>query len=274
MLVGMAGRLHSPEVRAEAAALLRSGLPNAEVARRFGVSANTVGVWKHRDMRRLDGPQRQLQRQRLRPRCPRCHPADAVLDTQSYSYLLGLYLGDGTLRSARAMRDKGVYTLAVACADAWPGLIDACEAAIRAVMPGNKVSRVQRPGMHEVVSYSQHWPCLFPQHGPGRKHERVIALEDWQQAIVDGSPREFVRGLLHSDGCRVTNWTEKTVAGVVKRYEYPRYHLKNESTHIRALFTDTLDKLGIDWRRSNRNCISVSRRAAVAAMDEFVGPKY
>ena len=31
----------------------------------------------------------------------------------------------------------------------------------------------------------QHWPCLFPQHGPGRKHERPIVLEHWQRVIVD-----------------------------------------------------------------------------------------
>ena len=27
----------------------------------------------------------------------------------------------------------------------------------------------------------KHWPCLFPQHGPGRKHERKIRLEAWQR---------------------------------------------------------------------------------------------
>ena len=45
----------------------------------------------------------------------------------------------------------------------------------------------------------------FPQHGPGRKHKRPIVLEAWQQAIVEAHPWQFLRGLLHSDGCRTIN---------------------------------------------------------------------
>jgi hypothetical protein len=41
-----------------------------------------------------------------------------------------------------------------------------------------------QPRLHsralDVSSYWKHWPCLFPQHGPGRKHERRIALVPWQ----------------------------------------------------------------------------------------------
>ena len=33
-------------------------------------------------------------------------------------------------------------------------------------------------------STSKHWPCLFPQHGPGRKHTRKIELEQWQVIFV------------------------------------------------------------------------------------------
>ncbi len=54
---------------------------------------------------------------------------------------------------------------------------------------------------------------MFPQDGPGKKHERPIALEPWQQEIVDAHPWEFIRGLIHSDGCRITNWTTRLVAG-------------------------------------------------------------
>ncbi len=61
----------------------------------------------------------------------------------------------------------------------------------------------------------------LPQHGPGKKHERRIVLESWQQAVVDAHPWAFVRGLVHSDGCRITNWTTRVVNGERKRYEYP-----------------------------------------------------
>lgn len=265
----MADFTHPTAVHADAIALLRSGVGNAAVARKLGISTNTVGVWKHRDrMRAGDLPARPA------PPCPRCTPSDASVAAEPYSYLLGLYLGDGYIRAGKAMRAKGVFTLVIACADAWPGLMDECEAAMAKVMPQNKINRVPRPGMHEVLSYSKHWPCLFPQTGPGMEHQRAIHLETWQQEIVEAFPREFVRGLLHSDGCRVANWTAKIVKGNLKRYEYPRYHFTNESSHIRDLFVGALDRFGVEWRFTRENCISVAKRASVAALDEFVGPKY
>ncbi|BBA96702.1 hypothetical protein RVR_2122 [Actinacidiphila reveromycinica] len=195
-------------------------------------------------------------------------------DGAAYPYLLGLYLGDGHI-SGNA---RGVYALRIACGTAWPGLIDACETAIRAVRPGGAVFRVPQQGCVQVTSTSKQWPVVFPQHGPGRKHERAIALEEWQQEAVAAHPWDFVRGLVHSDGCRVTNWTERTVSGFRKRYEYPRYFFTNTSADIRRLFTDALDLVGVSWTESRRRGparnVSVARREAVALMDLHVGPKY
>ena len=106
------------------------------------------------------------------------------------------------------------------------------------------------------------------------KHLHPIVLEEWQRFVVEDHPKEFIRGLIHSDGCRVTNWTTRIVAGEKKRYEYPHYHFTNESTDIMNLFTATLDTLGIEWRMNKRDCVSIARRDSVAYLDEFVGPKY
>jgi hypothetical protein len=57
-------------------------------------------------------------------------------------------------------------------------------------------------------------------------------------------------------------------------YEDPRYLLVNESADILFLCGQTLDRLGVEWRFSKPNTISVARRNAVARLDEFVGPKY
>ena len=65
--------------------------------------------------------------------------------------------------------------------------------------------------------------------------------------IVDAHPWELVRGLVHSDGCRITNWTTRLVAGKRKRYEYPRYFFTNKSDDIRKIFTDALDRVGVEW---------------------------
>ncbi|MET9425072.1 helix-turn-helix domain-containing protein [Streptomyces sp. NPDC006540] len=152
-----------------------------------------------------------------------------------------------------------------------------CDAAMRAVFPDNSVCRVRRAGCSNLKVYSKHLACLFPQHGLGKKHERKITLAAWQQEVVDRYPWQFVRGLIHSDGCRNMNWTTRIVNGERKRYEYPRYFFTNVSDDIRQLCTDTLDKLGVEWKHCTRNgrpySISVARRASVVLMDAHVGPK-
>ncbi|MFC4499125.1 MULTISPECIES: helix-turn-helix domain-containing protein [Streptomyces] len=255
--------VHGTEVRQKALTLLHGGVRNADVARRLNIPAGTIGKWLHEDRAKRGAcPGKQP------PKCPRCD--GRPLDDAAYAYLLGLYLGDGWISEHR----RGVHFLRIACADAWPGLIDACEAAIRAVHPDNSVCRVQNVGYVAVTSSSKHWPCLFPQHGPGKKHERQIALEPWQQDIVDTHPWDFIRGLIHSDGCRLTNWTTRLVAGKPKRYEYPRYFFTNVSSDIIRLFTKTLDSVGVEWKQANAKNISVAKKASVALLDAHVGPKH
>ena len=97
------------------------------------------------------------------------------------------------------------------------------------------------------------------------KHLRRIALEPWQQAIVDREPKEFICGLIHSDGCRVVA-NDRGVRSI-------RYHFSNRSEDIIGLFTAALDRLGIHWTRSTKYIVSVYRKADTARLDEFVGPK-
>jgi hypothetical protein len=143
-----------------------------------------------------------------------------------------------------------------------------------AVMPASGVFGVQRQGCTEVKSTSKHWLCLFPQHGPGRKHTRKIELMPWQSVIVQKYPGEFARGLFHSDGWRGMNRVRRRLADGDRWYEYSRYMFTNESSDILCLCGAALDQLGVAWRFSRSNTISVARREAVARLDEFVGPKY
>jgi hypothetical protein len=189
-----------------------------------------------------------------------CEGDPSRLPQAAFTYLLGLYLGDGCISA----HPRAVFRLRIVCADAYPELIRLCHSAMAEVLP-NKVSQSAKVGCTEVGSYSKHWPCLFPQHGPGRKHERRIELVTWQQELVDRDPRPLIRGLLHSDGCRVLNWVNGTA--------YPRYHFSNVSADIRGIFGRACDQLGIAWRPNNRWSLSVARRGSVALLDEFVGPK-
>jgi hypothetical protein len=105
------------------------------------------------------------------------------------------------------------------------------------VLPSNRphVQRLHSAKAVEVGISSKQLRCLFPQHAPGRKHERRIVL---------------LRGLIHS-----------------------RYNFSNRSDDIRRIFCHTCDELGIEWRVMNWWDISVARRESVARLDEFVGPQ-
>lgn len=184
------------------------------------------------------------------------------LPAREYSYLLRMYLGDGYIAKHRR-----VYRLRISCDDHYPDIIQECRLAMNALMPGQSAYILERKPSHgvEVSMFSKHWPCLFPQHGPGRKHERLIRLEPWQRRIVERETRSFLRGLLHSDGCRVVA-NDRGVRSV-------RYHFSNRSEDIKELFCEALDQLGIPWTRPSHRDIAIYRKAAVARLDRFVGPK-
>ncbi|MGW6278147.1 transcriptional regulator [Kribbella sp. NPDC055071] len=245
--------MYDEEMRAAARVAMAGGESLNAVSKRLGVARATLRDWRDR-----------TDRQPYPSGCPRC--TNGKLPAASYAHLLGLYLGDGCLSKHR----RDVW---IACDDKYPRLIDEAEAAVLVVHPSRPVHRVQAVGYTSVVSYWKHWPCLFPQHGSGPKHLRPIELAGWQREIVAECPELFLRGLFDSDGCRVANWAVRTVGGVPKRYDYPRYQFSNESADIMRLCQEALDRLDIPWRMPRRNALSVARREAVVRLDEFIGPK-
>jgi Homeodomain-like domain len=256
---------HEREV-AQVLAFARQGLNNCEISRRTGIPRETVRDW-------VQGrPPRREKAGSAGPRvgCTRCggpEHAFEELPERAYSYLLGVYLGDGFLARSR----RGVYRLRITLDNRYPGIIAESRAAAQAVLPTNQVGVQRRlgQGCSEVYVFSKTLICLSPQHAPGPKHQRPIRLSNWQLAFVRAEPQSFLRGLIHSDGCRFTN----PIRHGEKLYTYPRYNFSNASGDIRKLFCDTCDLLGIEWRVMNPRNISVARRASVARLDEFVGPK-
>jgi hypothetical protein len=236
--------------------LIGLGLNNCQISRITGVSRPTIRDWRNRPRswpRETSGGLRASL-------CPRCDGRD--FDEAAYAWLLGLYLGDGYIVAA----PRDVYRLRVFCDQRYVRLIDECRELMSSVRGGGRrPGFVTRQGCVEIYSYWKHWPCLFPQHGPGPKHARRIRLEEWQVAIVVEWPHLFLRGLINSDGCRVLNWVNGT--------PYSRYLFSNRSTDIRNLFGWACDLYGVRWRHSNRFIISVARRADVARLDAVIGPK-
>ena len=184
---------------------------------------------------------------------------------QAYVYLLGLYLGDGAL----TLLQRGVWRLRISQDSRHVELIRACKAATLEVV-GRTAGQAIRTGSTDVCSYWKHWRCVFPQHGAGPKHLRAIELTNWQWGLVELYPRELVKGLIHSDGCRVTNRV-RSPAG--RSYEYPRYHFSNRSDQIKAIFERACAMIGVECRPNNRYNLSVAKRRSVAILDEFIGPK-
>ncbi|HEX8087012.1 MAG TPA: hypothetical protein VF529_22215 [Solirubrobacteraceae bacterium] len=170
-------------------ALFAAGVERGDIARETGVPYATVQRW-------LAGRSRAFG-----PSPPR--PAWRPPDAWSYAYLLGIYLGDGTVSVAKS----GKCILRVSLDGAYPGIVDECRMVIELTTMGGKTQVLYTPGsrVNTVQSSWKRWPEALPQHGPGMKHLRPIVLADWQQEIVDAHPRQFVRGPIHSDVCRTVN---------------------------------------------------------------------
>jgi hypothetical protein len=99
---------------------------------------------------------------------------------------------------------------------------------------------------------------------PGKKHDRPIVLEEWQESLVAQTPWAFLRGCIRSDGCVFINRTG--------RYEYESYDFSNVSRDILELFVATCALVGVDCRVYEKHT-RIYRRASVALMLEHVGRK-
>lgn len=247
--------------------LSAGGMSASEIARRTGISRSTVKDWVAgrlpRTANRLVGGEACL--------CEACGSGlhDFAGLPPSYTYLLGMYLGDGCI----SMHRRAVARLRIHLDAKYPRIIEETRSAISDLVPGNRIHEQRQrsnytdsPELTTVIvsAYSKTWPCWFPQHGPGKKHERRIELVDWQRRAVGANPGGFLRGLIHSDGCRFintgTNWSN------------PRYSFSNQSEDIKKLFVDACELLQLHTTRAP-NTVYVSRKRDVKALDVHVGPK-
>jgi hypothetical protein len=197
--------------------------------------------------------------------CERCgcdaHQFDEL--PPDYVYLLGLYLGDGCISA----HPRDVFRLRITLDSRYPQIIDAAAAAV-AEIRGGPVAVQGRTHQNcvEVNSYWKQWPCYLPQHGAGVKHARRIFLADWQQELAEQWPDQLLCGLIHSDGHRFIN----TGRG---NWVCPRYGFSQVSADIQEIFCWACDLVGVSWTRAGARTIYVSRKADVAFLDTFIGPK-
>jgi hypothetical protein len=240
--------------------LATAGLSDYRIAALTGVPRGTVQRW----------------RQRGKPLATEMRLARAaewrVPVAATYCYLLGCYLGDGHLTS----RSPNGWGLHVACDQRYGAIIEEILCAMAVTFPGGRPTRrASSSGASDVLSLSH--PAIgraFPQHGPGRKHLRPIVLIDWQLELTHAHPGALIRGLIHSDGCRVENrFRTKLPSGRVAEYNYSRYFFSNLSAEIRGIFVEHCRLLGVRVTQSNHRNLSVAHRDSVAILEAVVGPK-
>jgi hypothetical protein len=244
--------VHGPAIHRAALELIAAGINDCEIGRRLDVPRTTIRDWR-----------RPRYKANTAARCPRCwHRARRLHFTPAdYAELLGLYLGDGHISVAARTQRLRIFLDA-----RHTTIVDETEALLRRCFPANRVGRVRGHDGAMVVLWvhSTHLRCLFPQHGPGKKHDRPIELEPWQTELVEQAPWPFIKGCIRSDGCSFVNRTG--------RYEYLSYSFDNHSADIRSLFVDGCRSVGVECRPAGTS-VRIYRRASVALMLEHVGMK-
>jgi Homeodomain-like domain-containing protein len=245
--------VHPVAIREEAIALVEAGVNDCEVARRLGVPRTTVRDWRRWTPSPGTGE-----------KCPRCRRTSLktiALTEADYAELLGLYLGDGHIvRTSRSDR------LRLFLDTRYVEIVAEARQLLERCFPEHRVGQFRTgKGTTTILSvYYTHLACLFPQHGPGRKHRRNIVLEDWQTGILEREPWRFLRGCIRSDGCVFVNRTGP--------YAYTCYEFSNRSQQIRELFMDACDLVDVEYR-AYRRYVRINRRPSVALMQRHVGMK-
>jgi Homeodomain-like domain len=237
--------------------LVRAGWNDCEIARETGIPRRTILDWR-------SGRVPDLDRVRTRPSpyarsCNVCGGDPLRLPQGAYTYLLGLYLGDGCIST----HHRHVFRLRIVCANAYPGLIQRCESAMAEVLP-DKVSRTPKIGCTESprtpstgracsrsmdpgasTSAGSSWP-------PGSRSWSTSTHAPWSVA----APLRWVPG-----------------AELGERDAVPALPLQQRvgghPGDLRAGLRPARDRVA----PNNPWSLSVARRGSVALLDEFVGPK-
>jgi hypothetical protein len=204
-----------------------------------------------------------------------------------YSYLLGVVLGDGSLVAHTKV--PSVFCLKVSCDIKYPNIYKNIIKTIKSIMPLNSVKSIAGKNNDgytswiDVYCYSQDWKYFFPFFKEGTKHSYTIELESWQRTIIETYPKEFVKGLIQTDGHRYV---------VNNKYKPVRYGFTQKSLDIMNIFlwgckllhlspTLFLKKYKSDPHFSKDNII-VDREIWIASLctqkdtiflDTFIGPK-
>lgn len=186
------------------------------------------------------------------------------LNKKDYSFILGLYLGDGCITENG--RNNSSYKLRIAQDKKYPKTISLIQNRLSSFF-GKESKLVSGKGCYHITIYDKYLPIYFPQHGKGFKHDRKIRLNDFQLKNIDDV--ELLKGLWISDG--------SFYIAKLSKYKYERYNFTNKSTDLIEIFSGLLDNLGVKHSKRVKNngvwIIEIQNKKYVSILRDILGIK-
>jgi transcriptional regulator with XRE-family HTH domain len=253
--------MHDNLKNQEALKLYNEGLNLSKISKKLGISRSTIRYWTSGKLKnnilKLEN----------------FNPEKYIIENKIesvYSYVLGLYLGDGYIN-----KQGRTYKIRFFLDGKYKTLNDFVRKNLSLLFPKNSIGTLKTKKINstdtsmEIIScHNNYITSLFPQHGPKKKHQRSIILEEWQLKIIE--PSYLLTGLFHSDGSYYLN--NKT-----KKNEYS---FSNYSLEIIQIFKNCLEHYNVSnficKTRINKNIkyqIFVTKKESVEKLNSLIGTK-
>jgi hypothetical protein len=231
------------------------GYNNTVISNKTGIPRSTIKDWTNNSPKAFSDKKRIFYLKKEIIKNKKLHGA--------YSYLLGLYLGDGYINKCNR-----TYRMRIALDKKYIELNDFARANMCKIFVNNKVGEINSEGCIYLSVYNNELQEIFPQHGPGCKHNRKINLLKWQSEILINV--EFMRGLIHSDGCFY-----KEI--INNKYHYDRFMFSNKSADLHELFQSTCDKINLEYDFQHKGDgiwqTRISKKDSVNKLKQIIGTK-
>jgi intein-encoded DNA endonuclease-like protein len=226
--------------------LKESGSSYRQISNEYGISTSTLQSWITNKDEIIDEYDFD-------------HKMFLQLNSKSYSYVLGMYLGDGYINKYKTHKSP---RLRITCDIKYQNIIDYLVDKLKDLFPNNSIQTViRKDNCIDVGVYSDKLFLYFPQYGVGKKHKRNIKLEPWQTECIDYV--ELIKGLIHSDGCC---YSEK-----INNNLYYRYSFANYSDDILDIFKECCDHIGLEY--DHHNMIRIEKKSSVEKLKTLIGDK-
>jgi hypothetical protein len=258
--------------------LLRLGFTSKQISKELGVSKSTIDKW------RLKTNIVRYESQDIIPTLEInnikdfynalsfYNKNDTIENNKIYSFLLGLYLGDGYI-SVLPRCIKISYSMDIKYSD-MNNFIILCLTKLFGKTPCIHDCRdFKKPSnCMKIELYDKNLKTIFPHHGIGAKHLRQIQLTPWQNEIID--PGNFIKGLVYSDGAYIVRNTTGQKS----------YEIVNASLDIINIASKYLHELNIHHNIKERTSkishhakiykITIYGKLNVEKLHDIIGDKY